>query len=48
VTEHPEEPAREGEQEEEKRLLEDIDPTDEESTDVKGGARARKRADPLQ
>ena len=42
VSEHSEErdPAAQGEQNEEKQLLEDIDPTDEESSDVKGGIRA--------
>jgi hypothetical protein len=47
VSEHSEErdPAAEGEQGE-KELLEDIDPSDEESTDVTGGAR-KKRAGPL-
>jgi hypothetical protein len=50
VTEHSEErdPAAEGEQDE-KELLEDIDPADEESSDVRGGARqGRKRSGPLQ
>ena len=51
MSEHSEErdPAAEGEQDEEKRLLEDIDPSDEESSDVSGGARRRsKRAGPLE
>jgi hypothetical protein len=52
VSEHSEErdPAQEGEQEDEKELLEDIDPADEESSDVRGGRRGRKdhRGGPLQ
>jgi hypothetical protein len=50
VSEHSEErdPAQAGEQDEEKRLLEDIDPSDEEASDVSGGARKRRRGGPLE